>query len=221
MEISNTDISTFLNMVDTFYNNAWNRLVLYGALIIVIVGIVMPIILQYISRRIQQSKNIEMENKLREEFTSVINLKAKSIEEKDKNTIDNYFEEKEMKLKDISNLLNKKISYSIGLNFHNLAMQSGKEGDSYHMIHYFISAALNYIDAKNESELKRILNALEDVGVYINKVKDSFDVKELKKSLDNMISKLDAEYPDKRYSQEIRGIKKTFSKGIKITKNTN
>ena len=35
MEISNTDISTFINMVDTFYNNAWNRLVLYGALIIV------------------------------------------------------------------------------------------------------------------------------------------------------------------------------------------
>jgi replication initiation and membrane attachment protein DnaB len=221
MEISNTDISTFINMVDTFYNNAWNRLVLYGALIIVIAGIIMPIILQSMSQRVQKSKNIEMENKLRKELTSSINLEAKSIEEKDRNIISNYFKEKEMELKDMSNLLNKKISYSIGLNFHNLAVQSGKEGDCYHMIHYFISAAGNYIDAKNEGELKKILNALEDCGVYINKVKDSFDVKELKESLDNFISKLDAEYPDKRYSQEIRGIKKIFSKGIKITKNTN
>ena len=74
MEISNTDISTFLNMVDTFYNNAWNRLVLYGALIIVIAGIVIPIILQFISQRFQKSRNIEMENKLRKELTNSIIL---------------------------------------------------------------------------------------------------------------------------------------------------
>jgi len=221
MEILNTDISTFLNMVDTFYNNAWNRLVLYGALIIVIAGIVIPIILQFISQRFQKSRNIEMENKLRKELTNSINLEAKSIEEKDRNIISNYFKEKEMELKDMSNLLNKKISYSIGLNFHNLALQSGKEGDYNYMIHYFISAGDNYIDAKNEGELKKMLSVLERCCLDINKVKDSFEVKELKESLDNFISKLDAEYPDKRYSQEIRRIKKNFSKGIKITKNIN
>jgi len=66
-----------------------------------------------------------------------------------------------------------------------------------------------------------MLSALEEHCLDINKVKDSFDVKELKKSLDNFISKLEAEYPDKRYSLEIRRIKKNLSKGIKITKNIN
>lgn len=221
MEISNTDISAFLNMVDTFYNNAWNRLVLYGALIIVIAGIVIPIILQYISRIVQQGRNIEMENKLREELTNYVNLKGDTIEKKNINIIDNYFKEKEMEIKDMSALLKKRISYSIGINFHNLLLQSEKEGDYFYMIYYCISAGSNYIDAENEGELKKMLSALEEHCLDINKVKDSFDVKELKKSLDNFISKLEAEYPDKRYSLEIRRIKKNLSKGIKITKNIN
>jgi len=134
MQISTTDISAFLNMVDTFYNNAWNRLVLYGALIIVIAGIVIPIILQYISRIVQQGRNIEMENKLREELTNYVNLKGDTIEKKNINIIDNYFKEKEMEIKDMSALLKKRISYSIGINFHNLLLQSEKEGDYFYMI---------------------------------------------------------------------------------------
>ena len=211
MEISNTDISTFLNMVDTFYNNAWNRLVLYAALIIVIAGIVLPIILQFVSQRIQQSKNIEMENKLREELTNSINLKGKSIEEKDRNIIDNYFKEKEIEIKDMTSLLNKKISYSMGINYHNLMLQSEKEEDFFHMISYSISAGSNYIDAENESELKKILRIIERYSLDLIKIKDPFEVEELKKSLYYFISKLEAKYPDKRYSLEIRSIKKNLS----------
>lgn len=221
MEIPNADISTFLNMVDTFYNNAWNRLVLYGALLVALIGIILPIASQWVSQRIQQGKNIEMENKLREELTNYVNLKGDTIEKKNINIIDNYFKEKEMEIKDMSSLLNKRISYSIGISFHNLAIQSEKEGDYYYMIGYFISAGNNYIDAKNESELKKMLRALEINCLDINKIKDSFEVEELKKSLYNFISKLEEEYPDKRYSMEIREIKKNLSKGIKITKNIN
>lgn len=221
MEMTNTDISSFLEMVDTFYNNAWNRLALYGALIIILVGIVLPIILQLASQRIQQSRNIEMENKLREELTNFVNLKSDTIEKKNINIIDNYFKEKEMEIKDMSALLKKRISYSIGINFHNLTIQSEKEGDYYYMIYYCISAGNNYIDAKNEGELKKMLSALERYCLDINKVENSFEVEELKKFLDKFISKLEAEYPDKRYSLEIRRIKKNLSKGIKINKNIN
>lgn len=66
-----------------------------------------------------------------------------------------------------------------------------------------------------------MLSALERYCLDINKVKNSFEVEELKKFLDNFIYTLEAEYPDERYSLEIRRIKKNLSKGIKIAKNTN
>jgi len=210
MEISNTDISTFLNMVDTFYNNAWDRLVLYAALIIVIAGIVLPIILQFVSQRIQQSRNTEMENKLREELTNSINLKGKSIEENNRNIIDNYFKEKEKTIENNLVQIKRNINFSIGLNYHNLALQSVKGRDYFHKISYPISAGISYIDAKNESELKKMLRVLERHCSDLNKINDSFEVEELKKSLYNFFSKLEAEYPDARYSSEIKKIKKAI-----------
>ena len=210
MEISNTDISTFLNMVDTFYNNAWNRLVLYAALIIVIAGIVLPIILQFVSQRIQQSKNTEMENKLREKLTNSINLKAKSIEENNRNIIDNYFKEKEKTIENNLVQIKRNINFSIGLNYHNLALQSVKGRDYIHRISYPISAGISYINAKNESELKKMLRVLEKHCLDLNKINDSFEVEELKKSLHNFFSKLEVEYPDERYSSEIKRIKKAI-----------
>lgn len=210
MEISNTDISTFLNMVDTFYNNAWNRLVLYGALIIVIAGIVIPIILQFISQRVQQSRNIEMENKLREEFTSFVNLKGKSIEEKDRNIIDNYFKEKEIIIENKLAQIKRNISFSIGLNYHNLAVRNAKEGDFSAAILYNLSAGKNYLDADDETNLKIILGNVEHNCLQIDKIKDSFEVEEVKKTIDNFISKLEKKFPDKRYSSEIIKIKKAI-----------
>ncbi|MBA7526271.1 hypothetical protein ES705_18432 [subsurface metagenome] len=220
MEIPNVDISTFLNMVDTFYNNAWNRLVLYGALLVALIGIILPIASQWVSQRIQQGKNIEIENKLRKELTNYVNLKGDTIEKKNINIIDNYFKEKEMEIKDMESLLNKKISYSIGINYHNLAIQSIKEKDYYYTMYYSISAGSNYVDADNEGELKKMLRTIERHCLDLNKIKDAFEVEELKKLLYNIISKLETKYPDKRYSGEIRGIKKNLSKGIEITKNT-
>lgn len=219
MEISNIDISTLLNMIDTFYNNAWNKLVLFGGLIIVIVGIVLPAILQWASQRIQQGKNIEMENKLRKELTNSINLKGKSIEEKNKKFIDNYFYEKEKVIKNMSIKLSSRISFSIGLNYHNLGVQSAGEEDFFYAIRYYIIAGHNYVDAKNEGELKIILGNIE--SCCLHKIKDSFEFEEIKKSLDNFISKLKEEYPDERYSQEIRRIEKNFFTCNQQLKNKN
>lgn len=208
MEIPNADISTFLNMVDTFYNNAWNRLVLYGALLVALIGIILPIASQWVSKKIQQGKNIEMENKLREELTNYVNLKGDTIEKNNINIINNYFKEKEKGIKNMSIQLSSRISFSIGLNYHNLGVQSAIGKDYFYSIRYYIIAGLNYLDAKNESELKIILSNIE--SCCLHKIKNSFEVEEVKKSLDNFISKLKEEYPDERYSQEIRRIKKNF-----------
>ncbi len=210
MEISNTDISTFINMVDTFYNNAWNRLVLYGALIIVIVGIVIPIILQYTSRRVQQGKNIEMENKLREEFTSFVNLKGKSIEEKDKNIIDNYFKEKERIIENKLVQLRRDISHSKGLSFHNLGLRKATEGEILVSTLFYISAGRSYLDAQDETNLKIILENIEKNCLGIDKIEDLFEFEEVKKELNSFISKIEKEFTDKRYSLEIIKINKAI-----------
>ena len=212
MEISNIDISTLLNMIDTFYNNAWNKLVLFGGLIIVIVGIVLPAILQWSSQRIQQGKNIEMENKLKEALTNIINIKSANIEKKNKNILDNYFKEKEKETKNILAPLEDKINFSIGLNYHNLGVEMDDEEKYSDAIFYYIMAGNKYIDAKDETNLKIILNNIEKDCLKLHQIKDPFEVKEVKKSLDNFISKLEEKFPDDRYSVEILKIKKNIFK---------
>ena len=210
MEILSTDISTFLNMVDTFYNNAWNRLIIFGAIIFAVVGIFVPIILQFLSRRIQQSKNIEMEHKLREEFIKVVDLEAKSIEGKDKNIIDNYFEEKDKILENKLTQLNRDISFSTALSFHNLGLNNVKEGNIPKATLFYISAGDYYLNADNENNLKIILGNLGATCLDIGKMKDSFEVNEVKQSLNVFISRLEEMFPDKRYSSEIKKIKKAI-----------
>jgi len=210
MEISSTDISTFLNMVDTFYNNAWNRLLIFGVIIFAIVGILLPILLETLSRRYQQSKNIEMEYKLREEFTSVVNLKAKSIEEKDKNIIDNYFEEKDKIFENKLTQLNRDISFSKALSFHNLGLNMVNDGDIPKATLFYISAGENYLYADSENNLKIILGNLAATCLEIGKIKDSFEVEEVEQALKVFISRLEEMFPDARYSSEIKKIKKAI-----------
>jgi len=218
MEISNIDVSTLLNMIDTFYNNARNKLVLFGGLIILIVGIVLPAILQWASQGIQKGKNIEMENKLRKELTNSINLKGKSIEEKNRNIIDNYFEEKEMEIKKISDSLEKRISLSIALNFYNMGAENEKAGYFYDAIRYYISAGEGFIEASDEGYLNMMLSNIKKCCLNINKIKDQYEIDEVKKSLDGFISELEEKYADNRYFIEIKEIKKSYYTGSKVTK---
>ncbi len=218
MEISNTDISTFLNMVDTFYNNAWNRLILYGALIIVIVGIVIPIILHFMSQRVQKSRSVEMENKLKEELTNIIDIKSNNIEKKNKNILDNYFEKKEKQIKDMFDLLDRQSSFAVGLNYHNLGIRAVDKKEYSDAILFYISAGYNYMTAKKEDQLKIILGNLINNCLMIKEFKDQFEVKEVKKSLDDFISELEKKFPDDRYSVEILNIRKNIFKGSEILK---
>lgn len=210
MEISNIDVSTLLNMIDTFYNNAWNKLVLFGGLIIVIVGIVWPAILQWASQGIQKSKNIEMKSKLKEELTNIINTKSDNIEKNNKNILDNYFKEKEEEINNTVALLARKISFSIGLNYHNLGMQMIDEKRYSDAITFYISAGNSYIDSEDEAELKIILDNLGNTCSEIHEIKDPFEFKEVKKSLEDFISNLEEKFSDRKYVVEITKIRKAI-----------
>jgi hypothetical protein len=151
-----------------------------------------------------------MEYKLREKFTSVINLKAKSIEEKDKNTIDNYFEEKDKILENKLTQLNRDISFSTALSYHNLGLNTIKDGDMAKATLFYISAGKYYLNANNENNLKIILGNLAATCLNIGKMKDSFEIEEVKQSLNVFISRLEEMFPDGRYSSEIKKIKKAI-----------
>lgn len=210
MGILSTDISTFLNMVDTFYNNAWNRLVIFGVITFAVVGVFVPFIIQFLSRRDLHNKNIEMEYKLREEFTTLVNSKANSIEEKDKNIIDNYFKGKDKILENKLTQLNRSISFSTALSYHNLGLNMIKDGNIAKATLFYISAGNYYLGADNESHLKIILGNLAATCLDIDKTKDSFEIEEVKQSLNVFISKLEESFPDARYSSEIIKIKKAI-----------
>ena len=72
MEISNTDILSFLKMIDSFYSNAWNNLtltvVIAGSIILVVVPLIFKLVLDYRSK-IQIDK---IEKNLKEEFKNYL-----------------------------------------------------------------------------------------------------------------------------------------------------
>lgn len=60
MEITNIDFSALLNMVDTFYSNAWNKLII----LLAIVGVGWPVILKVYSDYRVKIKEEKLEKRL-------------------------------------------------------------------------------------------------------------------------------------------------------------
>lgn len=90
-----------IDKVDAFYNNAWDKLVLFGSILFALVGVFVPIVIQWYQRRTlklsEDSLKLSLKKELKEELT-------KEIEQE--------FQKNEQNLKIITASANSKILFS-------------------------------------------------------------------------------------------------------------
>ena len=160
MEISNIDISILLNMVDTFYNNAWNRLTII--LIVIggiggIVGVAWPILLKKFSDYHAKIEVDKVENNLREQFQNLSNGNVKLIEKemnKFSEAIDKVISKK---FEDTE----KKICFAQGVNWHTIGNLMGEKKYTKLALEYYFAAFDEYFNGKHEGNMQKIIYAIK------------------------------------------------------------
>lgn len=218
MEISNIDISTLLNMVDTFYNNAWNRLtiilIVFGS-IGGLVGIAWPMLLKKFSDYHAKIEVEKVEKNLKEQFQNLSNENEKIIEkgiEKGMNALSEAIDKVvSKKLDDVDT----KINRSRGLIWHVLGNLYHEKNDFKLAFNYYFNSSESYFNAKDESNLQRIIDCIKEC---YEEVKDLSLLKEMENNHLNLIKRLNKINENLRYSDTIEDLEEKFNSSKKRLK---
>ncbi len=207
MEISNIDISTLLNMVDTFYNNAWDRLTII--LVIVggiggIVGVAWPILLKKFSDYRAKIEVDKIEKNLKEQFQNLSNENVKLIE-KGMNKLSKAIDKVVSKKLDDVDI---KINASRGLTWHTLGDIYDEKNDLKLAFMYYFFAFESYFSGKDESGLQRIILRIR--GCY-EKIKDLSFLKGIENEHLILIKNLNEINENSRYSNTIIEMEEEFN----------
>jgi len=211
MEISNIDISTLLNMIDTFYNNAWNRLTII--LIVVgsiggIVGVAWPILLKKFSDYRTKIEVDKLEKNLKEQFQNLSDENVKLIEkgiEKEMNKLSEAIDKVISKKLDDVDI---KINVSKGLIWHTLGTIYEEKNVLKSAFSYYFSAFKCYFYGKDESNLQNIILCIRRC---YKKIKDLLFLKGIESEHLNLINKLKEINENSRYSNTINEMKEEFN----------
>jgi len=207
MEITNIDFSALLNMVDTFYSNAWNRLII----LLAIVGVAWPVILKVYSDYRVKVKEEKLEKRLSEKIQ---NLNKKNLElinkKNDANIkgIDKFISEK------LENI-DIKLNASRGLLWHvqgNLKLEKKEYNVA---LKNFFSAFKYYFDGKDELNLQKILVCIE---MCYKRVEDLSLLEKVENQHLDLITNLNEINENSRYANAITDIEKEFDSAKKRLK---
>jgi hypothetical protein len=207
MEITNIDFSALLNMVDTFYSNAWNRLIITLA----IVGVAWPIILKIYSDYRVKIKEEKLEKKLSEKIQNLNKRNLELINKKNDANIEGIdkFISKELENIDI------KLSASRGLLWHVQGNLDYEKEEYDTALNYFFLAFENYFNGKDELNLQRILNCIKNC---YKMVEDLSYLEKVENQHLDLIKKLNEINENLRYRDVITGIEEEFDSAKKRLK---
>ena len=107
-----------LNHLDTFYNNAWNKLILFTTILLAVVGILIPLIISWL-----QTRNLKLkEENLRKELEADYKKKISVVKEDLLKEIKSQFEQKISDFETKQEVLRAELK---GLHFHLQANATG------------------------------------------------------------------------------------------------
>jgi hypothetical protein len=141
-----------INNVDSFYNSAWDKLIIVGSLAFGVIGVIVPLVIQWYQKKTLkiseellkkdiENQTLKLKSELMTEITQTLETKLKKFEEKiDKDNASH----------------NARTFHLQGNSLHNRGLTSQALGD-------FIIAARDYSYVEDYSNLRSILNfILED-----------------------------------------------------------
>lgn len=196
------DAFELVNKVDAFYNSAWDKLIVFGSIAFAIIGIVVPLVIQW-----YQKKTLKISEELlkKEIEAQTLKIKTELLEDINK-TLEERILIFETKIEELN-------ASSTAKAFHIQGNVQLSEKRFEGALTDFITAADNYIICKDYFNLQRVLNSilnrcltqlsfeeLEDM-----KVKDDID-------LDTLLAQLSGIEDNGMFSQVTRDIRFKISK---------
>lgn len=138
-----------INAVDQFYNSAWDKLIIMASISFGIVGIIVPIIIQWYQKKSlnlsEENLKIEIENQAEEMEIRLSEKFSKQIEDKIK--------EYEKKIDSLNASSNAK-------SFHLQAVRSLEKEDYYSALSDFITASFDHLKADDYTNLQTTLTVI-------------------------------------------------------------
>ena len=204
MEIPNTDISSFLKMIDSFYNNAWNRLTLIliigGSIIVVVLPIILKLFSDY-RAKIQEDK---LEKNLLKHFQNLSDKNMKLMEGK----FSEYFKEKDKVISQKLDTVDIQINSVSGLVWGTLGNLMEEKGEIKSSLNYNFNAFDDFLDGKSEANLQ---NTISNIKRLYKKIETLSLLKEIENRHLNLIKKLNEINENSRYLHIITEIEEEFN----------
>jgi hypothetical protein len=208
IESKSSDSIDLLNKVDSFYNSAWDKLILIGTLSFAVVGIVVPFVIQWYQKKtLKLSEDLlkkEIENqtiKIKEEIIQELNQK---LEEKI-----NEYEEKINVLNASTNAKAFHIQGNIQIEkgFHQLALAD------------YVTAAFDYLICDDYQNLQTVLNSISTNCIAEISIEEIEDLKTMTGSdIFSLIEELEKKNNNGALTRIIRDIRMKLQKAPKTIK---
>lgn len=190
-----------LEKLDAFYTNAWEKLIIYNTVFLALIGIIIPLIIQW-----WQTRNLKIrEEVLKLELNDLFADKSKELEDKILGVIDEKFK---TEIEKIEKKVERIKSELRGTQFHLQAniLDSDKE-----KMVSLVFAAEHYIDGEDFANLMTILSMLKESITKITK-EDISNMLAEKADLDALIKKLDEMENSGPFVRVVMEIKKLINK---------
>lgn len=147
-----------LNQVNEFYNSAWEKLIIIGSIAFAIVGIIIPLIIQWYQKKQLKVSEEKLENKFKNEIESL----KESIKEDIKDILKEEIKDFEKKIDKIDNASNAKL-----LHLQGQKSMASKNYDA--ALWNFLKSARLYSKSDEYGNLQAMLEMIESLLDKITK----------------------------------------------------
>lgn len=191
-----------INKVDTFYNSAWDKLVLIGSISFAVIGLLVPFVIQW-----YQKKSLKISEELlkNEMLNQAAILKGEILEDINNTLAD--------RIKDFENKIDELNASITGKTFH--LQGNGHLNDKLYdeALSDYIKSAQNYLLCHDHNNLQTVMRLIQKDCIPMLSKEEIDDVKITRDcDLDTLLTQLERHNEKGIFSQVIRDIKFSLSK---------
>lgn len=205
------DVTTIIHNINTLYSNVIDQFIGITLGMLALIGVVLPLVFAYFQRRKINADHQELSKKIEAETLSAKTILIEELRRELK-------EERNIILSDMAEI-KKNIHLEID------KIRAGADAKAYHLqanasikdelyIQAFLDCAIairNYIDAKDEANLIRVLDAVLLHSVFPNLKKADFDGEEiLLESFNGIYKAIEALNDRGRFSDNLISLKRAY-----------
>ena len=152
--------------VDAFYNSAWNKLIIFGSIAFAIVGILVPVVIQWYQRRTMKLSEELMKKEISDSIARIKKEIIKDVTVK----VEQKFEQYERQIKEANESANAKIFFAQGK--FNL-----EKGFFPVALNEFISASYSCIECSDYQTLQKLLQTISNECLPYLSIEEINDLK--------------------------------------------